>query len=275
MPRPANRSSILPTATTGTSAATSRSRTVSRRGRHRKITAVGRSRECARTADERPGDDSAKTVTLNGELERDCVDSILLVDGNHILVSGNLKHAVRGCVDDGLSRADVLGAELVDNRRPRRCVIAERAASDSRFERVDERLWKAIGKHGNGRSSTMPIISQCPVTESFPGDISAIRPTAARGASRPASPPIAGDMGKTERAEGRDAQRDGARDVSERVAAFIAVHRRVGQRAGANAVEHEDDDSGELGGHGWVTRAALRLPSGIPHSPPTSEATLG
>ena len=33
-----------------------------------------------------------------------------------------------------------------------------------------------FGNTGNGRSSTMPIISQWPVTESFPGDASAIRP---------------------------------------------------------------------------------------------------
>ncbi len=32
------------------------------------------------------------------------------------------------------------------------------------------------GNTGNGRSSTRPVISQCPVTESLPGDASAIRP---------------------------------------------------------------------------------------------------
>src|SRR5262245_5396979 len=34
------------------------------------------------------------------------------------------------------------------------------------------------GNTGNARSRTMPIISQCPVTESFPGDASAILPNA-------------------------------------------------------------------------------------------------
>ena len=37
---------------------------------------------------------------------------------------------------------------------------------------------KPFGNTGNGRSSTMPIISQWPVTESFPGDASAMRPIA-------------------------------------------------------------------------------------------------
>ena len=35
---------------------------------------------------------------------------------------------------------------------------------------------KPDGNVGNGRSSTMPIISQWPVTESLPADASAMRP---------------------------------------------------------------------------------------------------
>src|SRR6266850_6179133 len=42
---------------------------------------------------------------------------------------------------------------------------------------------KPCGNVGNGRSSTMPIISQCPVTESLPGDASAMRPYAPRASS--------------------------------------------------------------------------------------------
>src|SRR5260221_3287922 len=37
---------------------------------------------------------------------------------------------------------------------------------------------KPLGKPGNARSSTMPIISQWPVTESLPADASAMRPQA-------------------------------------------------------------------------------------------------
>ena len=44
------------------------------------------------------------------------------------------------------------------------------------------------GNVGNGRSSTMPISSQWPVTESLPGDASAIRPAAPIGAG--ALPPM-------------------------------------------------------------------------------------
>ncbi len=54
---------------------------------------------------------------------------------------------------------------------------------------------KPSGNTGNGRSSVNPISSQWPVTESLPGDRSAIRPYAAAGAAT-GSPP------------GRSARRD-------------------------------------------------------------------
>src|SRR5258706_3193621 len=50
---------------------------------------------------------------------------------------------------------------------------------------------KPCAKPGNGRLNTTPIISQCPVTESFPADASAIRPTAAEGAFTGGEPPSA------------------------------------------------------------------------------------
>ena len=77
--------------------------------------------------DERSGDDTAKADTLERQIERDCVHPILLVDRNDVFVRGNLKHAVGRGIDDGLSRAHVLGAELLDDLRPRRRVVAERA----------------------------------------------------------------------------------------------------------------------------------------------------
>ena len=48
-----------------------------------------------------------------------------------------------------------------------------------------------FGKTGNGRSSTIPIISQWPVTESFPADASAIRPYAPVRAPSSGAGPIA------------------------------------------------------------------------------------
>ena len=76
-------------------------------------------------------------------------------------------------------------------------------------------------------------------------------------------------------AQRRHAQRDLARDVAERVAAFVAVHTRIVEGADADAVEHDDDDSGKKCGHGYAMRAGPLPPSACPDSRPTSEATLG
>src|ERR1043166_4588648 len=46
---------------------------------------------------------------------------------------------------------------------------------------------KPSGNVGKGRSGTTPIISQCPVTESFPAEASAIRPYAPCAAPGPAA----------------------------------------------------------------------------------------
>ena len=99
------------------------------------------------------------------------------------------------------------------------------------------------GNTGNGRSRTSPIISQWPVTESFPGDASAIRPNAARGDGSARHAVDKRDAPQAETAERREAQANLPGDVAERVAALVAVGRRVGQLADADAVEHDEDDA--------------------------------
>ena len=103
----------------------------------------------------------------------------------------------------------------------------------------------------------MPIISQCPVTESFPIDASAMRPIAPAGALCADEPADIDDAIESKAAEYRDAKPDLPRDVAERVAAFIAVHGSVRQSACADTVEHDDDDSGKGGGHGMLCEQGL------------------
>ena len=97
----------------------------------------------------------------------------------------------------------------------------------------------------------MPIISQCPVTESLPADASAIRPTAPTADSFHGIAPIAATRFKPEGAKRRKAQRHLLRDVAEGVAALVAVGDGIGQLADADAVEHDDDGAGEGGVTGW------------------------
>ena len=120
------------------------------------------------------------------------------------------------------------------------------------LELVDQRrAGSRAGNVGNGRSSTRPIISQWPVTESLPGDASAMRPNAPRGDR------LGGDPRERRRRAPRPSERSvGTRsgtlrgDVAERVAALVAVRARVGQLADADAVEDDDDDALRRR-HGW------------------------
>ena len=103
---------------------------------------------------------------------------------------------------------------------------------------------KPSGNVGNGRSSTRPAISQCPVTESLPGEASAMRPKAARGRSTGGIPgsvamfpsPSAWSVGTLSTA---------CRLMLPSVSLPSSPYeRRVGQLADADAVE--DDDEGAL-----------------------------
>jgi hypothetical protein len=79
----------------------------------------------------------------------------------------------------------------------------------------------------------MPIISQCPVTESFPAE---------RSANRNAAEAARGDPGcdmsarKSERPQRWDSKGNPPRDVSDGVAALIAITGGIWQLANADRV---------------------------------------
>ena len=113
-------------------------------------------------------------------------EAIQLVDRDDFLVRGNLEHAVGGRVDDRLAARHVLPPELVDDRGAGGRLVAERAAADARLRRpASGRPEIRSGNVGKGRSSTSPMSSQCPVTESLPGEASAMRPNAPSGSTGP------------------------------------------------------------------------------------------
>ena len=166
--------------------------------------------------------------------------------GIDVLVRGDLEHAVGRRVDDRPAGAHVLGAEPIDDLGARRDDVAERAAADAPLELGDDVRRKTRREtSGNGRSSTMPIISQCPVTESLPGDASAMRPKAPRGvAPAPASPRRAARRGRgpATAASGRAAATCAAMLPSVLLPSSPYA-RGVRQLADADAVEHDDDDA--------------------------------
>ena len=75
MPRPAKRSSILPTATTACPAGDEPIEQRDAGGLEREIPAVGRAPKASGLADERPRDDAADAQASRRELERDVADA--------------------------------------------------------------------------------------------------------------------------------------------------------------------------------------------------------
>ncbi len=86
--------------------------------------------------------------------------------------------------------------------------------------------------------------SQCPVTESLPGEDSAMRPNAARGAGSSSTPSTNATDRKSEAAERRETQANAPGDVAERVAALVLVGCGIGKLANADAIENDEDDAG-------------------------------
>ena len=105
----------------------------------------------------------------------------------------------------------------------------------------------------------MPIISQCPVTESFPFDASAMRPIAAGRRVALTNPPMSTMRSSPRLRSVGTRSGDLPRDVAERVAAFVAVRGSIRKSAGADAVEHDDDDSGKNREHRYTKQEIKRL----------------
>ena len=125
MPRPAKRSSILPIATTGIDAGGQAIEQRLAGGGQRVVAAVRGSLERSWSADERPGDDPADPEPLAYELVRDLAGAIQLRHGDDGFVGGDLEHAVCRRVHDERAGPHVLGAELVDDLRSGRRLVAD------------------------------------------------------------------------------------------------------------------------------------------------------
>ena len=149
---------------------------------------VRRPLERARAADERPRDDAADAQPLADQLIRDLARAIQLRhrhDRPRARRSGTRcrptcrrsSAPVRMCSAPSSSMIAV----------PDAAMLPSTAAAGAASELGDHVRRKAVaGTPGTARSSTMPIISQWPVTESLPADASAMRPTAPALASEPA-----------------------------------------------------------------------------------------
>ena len=164
-------------------AAVSRSSSVSPIGVEREVVPVAVRVNDAGRADERPRDDAADAHAARRRARRrsrrcDRAPAI----GIDVFVRGDLEHAVGRRVDDRLARAHVLGAEPLDDLGARGGDVAERAATDAPLELGDHvRRESRAETSGTADRARCPSSPSGPVTESLPGDASAIRPYAPRG----------------------------------------------------------------------------------------------
>src|SRR5260221_7000048 len=110
----------------------------------REVAAMRRAREVARRADERPRDYPANCVLAGEQPTRRLAHTIQLVEWDHFFVRRQLKDAVGGGVENRLAGAQMLGAELLDDRGAGRWLIAKCTATDRRFEPLDELGRKAV-----------------------------------------------------------------------------------------------------------------------------------
>ena len=99
--------------------------------------AIGRPLVVPGLADERPRDHAADGVLAGEDLAGDPACLVELLERDRRLVGGDLEDGVGGGVDDPLAGLLVLLAELLDDLRTRRVLVAEHAAGGAVHERVD------------------------------------------------------------------------------------------------------------------------------------------
>jgi hypothetical protein len=95
-------------------------------------------------ADERTRDDAAHRVPSGEDLPGDTAAVVELLERDRLLVCRDLEDGVRGRVDDPLPGLLVLLAELLDDLRARRRLVAEDAATRLVHERVDHLVGEPV-----------------------------------------------------------------------------------------------------------------------------------
>ena len=211
----------------------------------REVVSVRSALVVARLPDERPCDDAPDRVLAGEDLARDPTSLVQLFECDRLFVRRDLEHRVRRCVDDPLACLLVLLAELLDDLRPRRRLVAEHAVTGAMHEGVDHVFGETVrvGRERRRRQHA----HQLPVTGRR---VLALRPLdeppGDGGRTRLRRAPFERlDIAEPERLEARQIQPSHrSRDVAEGVGSLVAVVRRVGQLARADGVQHDYARSG-------------------------------
>ena len=241
MSRPAKMSPILPTPWTVTPGLAQQRQVVRAPRLEREVVAVRRALVVARLADERPRDHAADGVLAGEDLARDPAGLVELLERDRLLVRGDLEDRVGGRVDDPLARLLVLLAELLDDLRPRRRLVADHAARGAVHERVDHVVREAVRVRRQRLRRDDP--HQLPVAERRVLALRALdQPAGDRGRARPA----AGSPRAPRRCRARAPRGSGRSRPPTARATFPSVSEPsspnsagVRQRSRADGVEHD------------------------------------
>ncbi len=209
------------------------------RRQERPVVAVRRALVVAGLAGERTCDDAADRVRPREDAARDLAGRVQLVERDRLLVRGDLEHRVGGGVDDPLARLLVLLAELLDDVRPRRGLVADHAPAGLVGELLDhlEREAVRVGRHRLGRDDAHEL----PVAGRRVLALGALEQPSRDGrrAGLRRAPFQVRDVSEAKRFQVGDIEpTDRTSDVSERIGAFVAVFRCVRQLSRPNRVEH-------------------------------------
>ena len=195
-------------------------------------------------ADERPRDHAPDRVLSREDFTRDARRFVELLERDRLFVRGDLEDRVAGGVDDPLPRALVLLAELLDDFRPRRRLVAEHAATGPVHEWVDhvvrEAVWVERKRLGGDDTHELPVAR---------GRVLALRPfkESSRDRGRAGLRRAAFERLDVSQSEGLEVRQvkapHGAGDVPECVRSRITVLGRVGQLARAHSIENDHADS--------------------------------
>ena len=190
-------------------------------------------------AEERPRDDAADVVLAAHQLARDRADAPQLLDRNDLLVRRDLEDGVGRGVDDRRAGAHVLFAELVEDHRPRRRLVAERLPADAPLVFGDDVGRKSV------RIGAERILDDEPHHFPMPGR--RVLPRAdlghppERAARRLGRCRLRKRVQQPEPREGRQRRMLRVEHVAERVRALVAEVFRVRQLADAEGVTDDDD----------------------------------
>ena len=157
-------------------------------GRNGVIVAVGGARERAGLAFEGTCDHAAYLVRTGENFTGDLADAVEFRDWNDCLMSGDLKNAISGGIDDRRAGAHVLLAELFNDLGTGGGLVSEGLRPILVLEGGDHSGGKPCGYSGKGFSRMMPAISQWPVVVSFPGEARRHLPYAPAGCRQAGDP---------------------------------------------------------------------------------------